>query len=479
MFPKLWENKNKNTKGYSPVCKNEWDRQYCRKPNIKCADCDNQAFETMDSKVVQNHLLGQVTIGTYAIRQDDGCIFLAADFDKSSWKEDVLAYKKAAHELGIDVLIEISRSGNGGHAWIFFSENIFAKEARQLGSILLSKASSNHHTLSLDSYDRFFPNQDFLPSGGFGNLIALPLQKSSREEGKTVFVDNEFRIYKNQWKYLSNVRRLSKHDVLQIVDSVLDRMPEEIPEYSKEVDVHIAEKILKSDLTESPEINETVKVFLDNLIFVDTLNISSKNIQALKKIATFANPKYFEVQKMRFSTWKTPKYICCAQIDNNLLSLPRGLFGDVCSYLNSCKANIVFTDQREDIPETEIEFSGKLHGYQKDAIAEINQHEHSVLVAPTGTGKTIMACFLIAKRKKSTLILVHRAELVDQWIEKITSFLKNIEKKNIGVLGGGRKKLKGMIDIAMLQTLSKKEDLNEIGKSYDFVIHLLFFRLKK
>jgi hypothetical protein len=180
VYPKLWENPKTKTKGYAPACNNEWLNGICEKPNIKCSECSNQAFPLLNEVAVQMHLEGKITIGTYAIREDDTCTFLVADFDKSTWKEDVFTFKNAGAEFGIDILVERSRSGNGAHAWIFFNEPISAKLARQLGTLIMAKATYNRHTLSLESYDRFFPNQDYLPKGGFGNLIALPLQKNSK-----------------------------------------------------------------------------------------------------------------------------------------------------------------------------------------------------------------------------------------------------------------------------------------------------------
>ncbi|MCK4906443.1 MAG: DEAD/DEAH box helicase [Spirochaetes bacterium] len=417
-----------------------------------------------------DHLLGKHTIGTYAINQNDTCTFLAADFDKSNWKEDVIAYKDAASELGVDVSLEISRSGNGAHVWIFFSEPVPAKEARQLGSIILSNAASRHISLSLDSYDRFFPNQDYIPNGGFGNLIALPLQKTPRENGKTVFVDESFKPFENQWEYLSGVKLLDMNDTVQIIQTSLDEMPDEIPIYPNDVDVHLAEKILKSNIIDCPEITEPVEITLYNRVFINVSNIPSEIVFALKKIGIFANPEYFKKQRNRFSTWNTPKYICCAEIEDNILSLPRGLQENVISFLSDNEATVKSKDNRPDIPDCEIQFSGKLYPYQKKAVTEIAKHNHAVLVAPTGIGKTIMACSLIATRKKPVLILLHRSELITQWIDKLTSSLENIEKKDIGVLGSGRKKLKGTVDIAMIQTMSKKVELEDVFKQYDFII---------
>lgn len=224
VYPKRWENSKTGKQGYSPACDLEWVKPICQKPTIKCSDCHHQKFSPLDEKTVESHLKGYTTIGTYAIKADDSCSFLACDFDESTWREDILAYKQAARELGIEAYLERSRSGKGGHAWIFFSENIPARIARSLGTLILAKCSEFNIRLSLDSYDRFFPSQDYLPKGGFGNLIALPLQKASRDQGNSCFIDSEFNVIADQWEYLAKARRLSRSELQSILDNHLPRI---------------------------------------------------------------------------------------------------------------------------------------------------------------------------------------------------------------------------------------------------------------
>jgi hypothetical protein len=191
VFPKMWENQRKGTRGYSPACASEWVRGVCDKPRIKCSACQNRAFVPFDETIARGHLEGTFTVGTYTIREDDTCTFLAADFDKERWGIDALTYKAAARDMGIEAYIERSRSGSGGHAWIFFQEPIKARLARQIGTLILTQAMDRRHHIGFDSYDRFFPSQDTMPSGGFGNLIALPLQRVPRRAGNSVFVDDD------------------------------------------------------------------------------------------------------------------------------------------------------------------------------------------------------------------------------------------------------------------------------------------------
>jgi len=211
IYPKRWENKSQDKKGYAPVCQNDWVEGVCKKigkVKVKCGECPNQAFLPLDDFAIKSHLQGTDTLGTYAIKDDDTCIFLACDFDGDGWEKDVLSYKNAAALLAIEVSVEISRSGNGAHAWLFFNEFVTAKSARQLGTLILAKANENRPKMKLSSYDRFFPNQDYIPKGGFGNLIALPLQRQAREKSRTVFIDNDFLPINDQWEYLANIKKI-------------------------------------------------------------------------------------------------------------------------------------------------------------------------------------------------------------------------------------------------------------------------------
>jgi hypothetical protein len=219
LFPKMWENRTKGILGYSPACKSEWVRDICGKPKIKCSECPNRAFIPFDESAIRDHLEGAITAGTYTIREDDTCIFLAADFDKERWGIDALTYKTAAKDMGVEVYIERSRSGKGGHAWIFFGEPIAAHLARQLGTLILTHAMERRHHIGFESYDRFYPSQDTMPKGGFGNLIALPLQRIPRRNGNSVFVDDGFTPYPDQWDFLRSVRLLSATDVTTILQA--------------------------------------------------------------------------------------------------------------------------------------------------------------------------------------------------------------------------------------------------------------------
>lgn len=471
LYPHYWENKRSGKKGYSPVCSNEWKQGLCLKPKIKCTSCSHQAFLPFDEKPVKDHLTGKIAMGSYAIAQNDTCIFLAADFDKSTWREDVSAYREAASEIAVQVAVEISKSGNGAHGWIFFDAPVSARKARLLGELIKSNAMDRQGTFSLDSYDRFFPNQDCIPSGGFGNLIALPLQKAYRDRGFSLFLDRDLAVIPDQWDYLSKIRRIGEDDL----NVILQEKGDSAYRIDTNDEMTVAESIMKgtgkgiADVPVEP-CTGVIKMRLKGEIEIPLADLPSRIVIILKKLATFANPKYFEAQRMRFSTWNIPKYIFCGDNDDQYIYLPRGLEKEVEKALTIAGFTVKKDDLRNRNEHLELGFSGDLFEYQLSAVEQMDKTEHGVLVAPTGTGKTIMALYLLAKRGCRTLILVHRSTLIEQWINALCTFIPEIDKKDIGVLGGGRRELKGKIDIAMLQSLAHLDELENKTAGYDFLI---------
>lgn len=413
---------------------------------------------------------GAQTIGTYAIRENDTCVFLAADFDGNGWIEDISAYKSAGRELGIAIEIERSRSGNGGHAWIFFGEPIPARIARQLGTIIVSRASALRPTISLETYDRFFPNQDFLPKGGFGNLIALPLQKSPREKENTVFLDDDFKTYVDQWQHLSQARRISLNEINEILVQQ-DIGPKLFFTQYENEDVAVAEKALDagSHTIIPGSYAASIVIETGSQLTINTADLPSSIYAALKRTATFANPKFFELERLRFSTWKTPRFIFCGEVKANSLTLPRGSLDACLEIAKLAGSNVVLKDQRKTFQDLEMVFNGKLSTIQKNAVAAFDEQDIGVLVAPPGAGKTVMGCALIAKRRLPALILVHRMPLLEQWRQQLGAFL-GIPTKEIGIFGAQKKKQLGKVDIDMLQTFAKMENPEEFLNAYGHII---------
>jgi hypothetical protein len=213
VYPVRWESKTSGKSGYAPACANEWRPGVCEKPRIKCSDCANRLFIPISDEVIYGHLAGKHTVGVYPLLRDDTCHFLAIDFDEAEWREDARAFVQSCEELGVPVALEISRSGRGAHAWVFFAAKVSARDARRLGTAIISHTCARTRQLKLTSYDRFFPNQDTMPKGGFGNLIALPLQKGPRESGYSVFVDAELRHHADQWTFLASIQPMAPHDI--------------------------------------------------------------------------------------------------------------------------------------------------------------------------------------------------------------------------------------------------------------------------
>jgi superfamily II DNA or RNA helicase len=472
VFPKLWENIKTGKKGYSPACRVEWVKGVCGKPAVKCGECLNRQFIPLDETIIRQHLEGKITAGTYAIRADDTCIFLAIDFDKSSWRTDVTAVKKAARELGIELSIERSRSGNGAHAWIFFNEPIQARLARHLGSLILTHAIAQHHQMEFNSYDRLFPNQDTLPKGGFGNLIALPLQREPRKSGNSVFVDDNFEAFPDQWVFLSTIKCLSNADVSALLTTHTPIIFATPSDDAADVSLLAAESTLQYKPSSMDLVfTGNIMFELSNSLSISIANLPSSLVAALKMTGTFANPKFYELQRLRFSTWNTPRYICCAALseDRRMLILPRGLLEQCLAIAQNHGATVTIRDRRKDYAPIATTFSGTLLPQQREACEALLNFESGVLVAPPGAGKTVMACAVIASRKLPTLILVHRKQLAEQWKAQLLQFT-DLTKKQIGTfdLNGGKRK--GIVDIGMIQTVSKEKSREFILPDYGLVI---------
>lgn len=473
VYPKRWENSKTGKQGYSPVCDLEWVKPICQKPTIRCSECQHQNFPPLDSFAVESHLKGHTTIGTYAIRADDTCSFLACDFDESSWKEDILAYKQASRELGIEVYIERSRSGKGGHAWIFFEEFVHARLARSLGTLILAKCSELNIRLSLDSYDRFFPSQDYLPKGGFGNLIALPLQKTSRDLGNSCFLDSDFNPIQDQWDHLAKARRISRMELQALLDNNLPRVKrvensDAFDDISWSTDQAILDKTTLEKIDYYLE-GKTIEVSFGPMISIPLGDLAGRIVAKLRKTASFPNPEFYKLQRMRMQTYPHPRFIFSGTITHAEIILPRGVLDEVIKILTLAGAKVVIRDERIAKKKIKVSFHGELTSEQTQAIRTWRAQDTGILMAPPGAGKTVMACAVIAERKVSTLILVHRAQLMDQWKERISQFLE-IPVKEIGTLGGAKKKLTGNIDVGMLQSLAKIEDLSEISQKYSQII---------
>jgi len=472
VYARLWQNKRTLKIGYSPVCKNEWDHGLCQKFRVKCFDCPNREFAPLTNQVILNHLEGKLTAGVYPLLRDESCYFLAIDFDKQSWMEDCAAFCKTCQSLGISVSLERSRSGNGGHVWIFFSETVPASQARNFGSYLLTRTMSGHHQLSMDSYDRLFPNQDTVPKKGLGNLIALPLQKVPSEKGNTLFLDDDFKPYLDQWGYLASIKK--------VPTSILENVVREAIRTGQVLGVRLS---LTED-NETPWVAKTsklpqeflagpfpekVNIVVSNLIYIEKTGLPSLLLNKIKRLAAFQNPEFYKKQKLRLSTALTPRIIYCAEEFPKHLGIPLGLFDELQELFKSVGIKAEISDKSFSGTEHKITFRGQLSAVQAEAVSKILSYNRGILVAPSGSGKTVVGISVIASRGVNTLILVNRRPLMEQWRNQLASFV-DIDPAKIGQIGGGKDKRTGVLDVAMLQSLFKNKQVSDFVAEYGHVI---------
>lgn len=486
VFALRWHNEKSNKSGYSPVCKNKWLSGKCDLKKYSCAACPFKFPESLSDSRIYNHLAGKDlycrdVIGIYPLLLDNCCNFLAFDFDShkknfenteksddaandnsnsEKWKNDVRAVCKTCGEYSIFHSVEISRSGNGAHLWIFFSEKIKAKTARQFGSLILQASMLKNHSISLESFDRMFPNQDEIPNGGYGNLIALPLQGRAVKEKHSVFTDEYFLPYDDQWKYLSSVQKLSEKEIIEISEQIQKKLGFSIPLYKEENPFENKKTLsnsLKSKDTENKELGSSdfpqkVKITLTNRIEIQKAGISEKALYILRRTAVFLNPEYYKNLRLHLPLYNIPRFIDCSKENAECLLLPRGLLDETLETLKSANAGYEIADKRESGTKIDLAFKAELYDEQKVALTEMLKNDTGILSAGTGFGKTVTAAALIARRKTNTLILVQTHALLEQWKKSVKAFLDFAP----GTIASGKDKSTGIVDIAIVKSLTEK-----------------------
>ncbi len=468
-----WKGRNDRT-GYSPAGIREWNRTNSAGP-VKKRPVKHSKLFPLTEEVIRDHLLGRQTIGVYPLLQDDSCWFVAVDFDKRTWESDARAFLETCDGLSVPAALERSRSGEGAHAWIFFVAPIPAALARRLASALLTSTMQSHYSLGLDSYDRLFPSQDTMPKGGFGNLIALPLQRGPRENGNSVFVDDQLRPYEDQWAYLSAIRRLTQEEVQSLVRATIP---------AGDI-IGVRRTTLENDEANDPwnwptsgrspaqKIEEPlptrVSIRRGNMIYVEKKELPASFIDRLIRLSAFQNPEFYSAQAMRLSTFGKPRVISCAEEFSNHVALPRGSFQELLDLLQTNRIAAEVSDQRFVGNPVDAHFHGELRPIQKEAAKALAAFDDGILCAPTAFGKTAVAARLIEMRMVNTLILVHRRQLMDQWRERLALFL-DLNLKDIGQIGGGKTSRTGRIDLAVMQSLVRKEEVKDLVAEYGQVI---------
>ncbi len=481
VYPRRFENQRTGRAGYAPACGNEWVRGICEKPRIKCGDCPHRAFLPVTDEVIHWHLSGKdnqgkdFVAGVYPMLGDETCFFLAMDFDKETWREDVREVIATCRRLEIPAALERSRSGNGGHVWLFFSHAIPAVLVRKLGASILTETMERRPEIGLASYDRLFPNQDTLPRGGFGNLIALPIQKVPRCHGNSVFVDDTLNPWPDQWAFLSGIQRLPKERIESLVQDAEDR--------GRVTGVRFA--LTEEDADQEPwnsppsrrrreadisgPLPSEVEFVLGDQIYFSKDGLPPALRDRLLRLAAFQNPEFYRAQSMRLSTYDKPRIIACAEDLPSHIGLPRGCLDELLVLFKNHKITTLIRDKRVSGEKLDVQFIGTLRPEQETAAAAMLAHDTGVLSATTAFGKTVLAAHLIAARGVTTLVLVHRQQLMEQWVERLSMFL-GIPPKEIGRLGGGQKKLNGRLDVALIQSLVRKGEVDDRVANYGHVI---------
>jgi superfamily II DNA or RNA helicase len=484
VFSIRWENRKAGRAGYAPACGNEWAKGVCGKPQIKCGACPNQAFIPVSDEVIDRHLRGggqkvsdaDFVAGVYPLLPDETCWFLAVDFDKENWAADASAFIETCHAKGIPGALERSRSGNGGHVWIFFSEPIAAHTARQLGAAILTETMERRPEIGFGSYDRFFPSQDTMPAGGFGNLVALPLQRRAREAGNSVFIDKELRPYEDQWAFLSSLPRLSADAAKKMVAEAEARgrvLGVQMPVEDEEADEpwRMSPSRRREPAPIDGSLPKKINIVLADQIYVDRTALPSAMTARLIRLAAFQNPEFYRAQSMRLSTFDKPRIISCAEFHGRHVGLPRGCLDETVELIRALGSEVEIEDQRSEgvaLPDG-VRFAGALHAPQIEAFDKLVRHDYGVLAATTAFGKTVVAAAIIAKRARNTLILVHRRQLLAQWTERLKAFL-SVEAKDIGAIGGGRQNPSGVVDVALIQSLVRRGEVSDLVAEYGHIV---------
>ncbi|MBN1588776.1 MAG: DEAD/DEAH box helicase, partial [Pirellulales bacterium] len=480
VYPRRFESRKSGRSGYMPTCANEWALDVCEKPKVKCADCPHRRFLPVTDETIRWHLSGQdasgrdFAMGVYPMLQDESCFFLAMDFDKALWQEDTAAVLETCRRMNLPTGLERSRSGNGGHVWLFFDESVSAALARRLGSHLLTVTMERRPEIGLDSYDRFFPNQDTLPQGGFGNLIALPLQKQPRELGNSVFLDEQFVPFPDQWAFLSGIRKI---DLVAIEEIVRDaeqrgcivgvRMP--LAEEDDAEPWAVPPSRRRAKIAIAGPLPENIELTLGDQIYISKDQLPSGLRNQLLRLAAFQNPEFYKAQAMRLPTYGKPRIIGCAEDHARHIGIPRGCLEEARKLLADLDIETMIRDERYAGVPLDVKFHGQLRPEQEAAAHAMLAHDTGVLSATTAFGKTVIAAWLVAQRGVNTLVLVHRRQLLEQWMERLSAFL-GLPPKAIGRMGGGRKMRNGSLDVAIIQSLVRKGVVNDCVGEYGQLI---------
>ena len=447
VFAVRWENGKKS--GYMPAY--TYDPYLYRAHKMRGGTFQNYPDKTylpLSDKEIEKHLRGEQLVGIYPLLSDNTSWFIAADFDDDNWLDECKTFLRVCRENEIPAYLERSRSGQGGHIWIFFEQPYSAARSRKVILSLLEKSGVFSVFDKSSSFDRLFPNQDFLSGKGLGNLIALPLYKKTFEQGNSCFLDTEiYQPIQDQFEFLKNIKRLTiaKLDELYLLVSTSIIFDSSNP--------------LTANSTPSATIYNKLTITLSNVVRINRNGLPTSLINFLKEELNFANTEYFIKTKAGKSTFETERYFKFVEETENEVIVPRGFIGKLIRFCQANNIEYSFNDLRIKLKPVEFQFNAQLRVHQQSAIETVDKKDFGVIVAPPGSGKTIVGLKIISDRSQPALIIVHRKQLVEQWIERIETFL-GIPKHEIGRIGQGKSKVGKKITIATIQSLSK--ELNKV-----------------
>jgi superfamily II DNA or RNA helicase len=486
VYAKRYYNFKSRSGKYALACKNEWASGVCDKKAYHCGRCPNHDFLPLTDELIYKHLEGKDeycrdVIGVYPMLEDETTYFLAVDLDGDNWRQDIKSFRAACSEFEIEAAVERSRSGNGAHVWFFFDKPVPSVTARKFGSGLLTRAMDKRHEIKFKSYDRMFPSQDTMPKGGFGNLIALPLQGRARKNGNSLFIDDDFVPFADQWGFLSHVCSITSEQLDKWISVICSHG--ELGELAKTGEDKPWETP-KPIMLMRDDFPNTIDITLANGVYIKKDGISQKALNKIKRLGAFKNPDFYKSQAMRLSTYDKPRIIDTSWETEDYLRIPRGCLDDLRNLLSDSGVLVCINDERNTGRGIDVAFQGALRDEQPTAATAMLKHENGVLSATTAFGKTVVGAYLIAERKINALVLVHSSALLSQWKKALEQFLninetlpeptkKHGRKKAqtlIGQLGSGKNNLSGIVDIAIMQSLFDGDEVKELVRNYGMVI---------
>jgi superfamily II DNA or RNA helicase len=437
VFALRWEKSGKSS--YMPAY--SFDPHRYRQHQIKGGTFQtftDKTFLSLTDDQLIKHLKGEQVVGLYPLLQDNTSWFIAADFDEANWIEECRTFIKICEEHDVPAYLERSRSGKGGHVWIFFEEPYEAFRSRKIIMALLEKAGIISVFDKNSSFDRLFPNQDYLSKKGLGNLIALPLNKASLNNENSCFIDPDtLRPFDDQWAFLQTINRVA---VSQLNNIYKEQDQQDTPSTGL--------------FQREPSVPGKLAIILNNKIQISRKDLPASLIAFLKEELNFANNEYQVKKNINKNTFGIKRYFKLLNETSELISVPRGFIGRLLRFCKEQQIDYTLEDNRKKIEPVTFKGSIQLREYQLPAREAAAKKDFGIVVAPPGSGKTVLSLAIIKDKQQPALILVHRKQLADQWIERIESFL-GIPKKDIGRIGAGKNKPGRHITVAMIQSMEK------------------------